>query len=170
MNPNPTITTGGTAVMICQSSSLQTTTLAYTATANGPTSYSIVWNGAAHTAGLADQGNTTFAFAAGGGTITGIVITAGTIAGGPYSGVMTITNGNGCTNTHAVTVTVNPLPIAPTITTTDVCYNSNAVFTIHGTTGDVVTYSGAASGTVTIGVSGTADVTVPTVITNITLE
>ncbi len=69
---------------------------------------------AANTAGLADQGNTAFAFAAGGGSLNTIVITAGT-PGGSYSGTMTISNVNGCTNTQAVTIIINPLP---TITTT----------------------------------------------------
>ncbi len=85
----------------------QTTTLAYTATTNSPTSYSIDWDAAANAAGLADQGNTAFAFAAGGGTINTIVLTAGTLSGA-YSGTMTIRNANGCTNTQSVGITINP--------------------------------------------------------------
>ncbi len=81
----------------------QNATLAYTATANSPTSYSIDWDAAANTAGLADQGNTAYAFAGGGGSLNTIVITAGT-PGGSYSGTMTIRNANGCTNTQAVTI------------------------------------------------------------------
>jgi hypothetical protein len=89
--------------VVCFSTGAQTTTLAYTATTNSPTSYSIVWTG------MANQGSTAFAFAAGGGTLTGITIPAGTAAG-TYTGTMTITNGNGCIKTQPVSVTVNPLP------------------------------------------------------------
>ncbi len=58
INPLPTITTTGTLGTLCYSSAVQNGTLAYTATGNNPTSYSIDWNAAANTAGLADQGST----------------------------------------------------------------------------------------------------------------
>src|SRR5664280_2185672 len=92
INPLPTITTVGTVNPLCISAGVQTGTLPYTATTNAPTSYSIDWNAAANAAGLADQGNTAFAFLAGGGNLNTIVITAGTPAGA-YSGNMTILNG-----------------------------------------------------------------------------
>ena len=114
VNVLPAITTTGTVDPVTYSASSQTTTLTYTATTGTPTSYSIDWDATANAAGLADQGTTSFAFAAGGGTLTGVVITAITVAGhaGSYSGTMTITNANGCTSTQAVTVNVNP--VAPT--------------------------------------------------------
>jgi len=114
VNPLPTITTTGTAAAVCFSTSAQTTTMPYNATTNSPTSYSIDWNAAANTAGLADQVSTAFAFIAGGGTLTGIVITANTPVRN-YSGTMTISNADGCTQTQAVTVTVNPLPTTSAI-------------------------------------------------------
>jgi len=120
VNALPTITTTGTAAAICFNAGVQNTTMPYTATTNSPTSYSITWTG------IANQGNTVFAFAAGGGTLTGIVIPAGTPVGA-YTGTMTVTNANGCTNTQAVSVTVNGLP---TITTTGIaaaiCFNTGA--------------------------------------------
>ncbi|PJJ09955.1 hypothetical protein CLU83_3338 [Flavobacterium sp. 1] len=106
----PTITTAATPAVVtavCQSASVQTTTMAYTATTNSPTSYSIDW------ATLTDQGSTAFAFTAGAGSVTGISVPAGT-ASGTYTGTMSITNG-GCTITKTITLTVNALP---TITTT----------------------------------------------------
>ena len=106
VNPLPTITTSGTIASVENSASLQTSTLAYTATTNSPTSYSINWDTTANTAGLADQGSTAFTFIAGGGSLTGIIITAATPAG-VYSGTITITNANECTTTQAVTVTVS---------------------------------------------------------------
>jgi len=112
---NPTITTDGTIEAECYSISDQTTTLDYSATTNSPTSYSIDWNAAANAAGLADQIGTLFTFLTGGGTLTGIVISAGTVAGGPYAGIMTLTNDDGCTVTQAVSVTIDPLPIASVI-------------------------------------------------------
>ena len=120
VNALPTITTTGTAAAICFNAGVQNTTMPYTATTNSPTSYSITWTG------IVNQGNTVFAFAAGGGTLTGIVIPAGTPVGA-YTGTMTVTNANGCTNTQAVSVTVNGLP---TITTTGIaaaiCFNAGA--------------------------------------------
>lgn len=42
-----------------------------------------------------------------------------------------------------IDVTVNPSPVVPTITTnTPICAGENAIFTITGTPGDVVTYAG----------------------------
>jgi hypothetical protein len=101
----PTITTTGTAATVTTSASVQNTTLAYTATANTPVSYSIDWTG------IADQGTTTITFQSGAGSVTGIVIPANTAAG-VYSGTMTITTAAGCTATQAVSVTV--APSAPT--------------------------------------------------------
>ncbi|HVN59277.1 MAG TPA: PKD domain-containing protein [Bacteroidales bacterium] len=144
INPLPTITTTGTIGTLCFNAGAQTATLAYTATTNSPTSYSIDWNAAANAAGLADQGNTAFAFLAGGGNLNTIAITAGT-PGGTYSGTMTITNANGCTNTKAVTITINPLPtITTTGTINQVCYNAGpqtATLVYTATTNTPTSYS-----------------------------
>ena len=129
----PTITTTGTTAGICFSTGSQTTNLAYSATTSSPTSYSFDWNSAANTAGLADQGSTTFAFSPAGGTLTGIVITANTPAGS-YSGTMTITNGNGCTATQAVTVTVNTLPTPLVLTGSTICASPGGNGTITSAT------------------------------------
>ena len=122
INGLPTIATDGTMIAVCFSEGIQTTTLAYTATTYSPVSYSIVWT----TGGIADQPSTAFAFGAGAGSISGIMIPANTVAGN-YNGIMTITNGFGCINTKAVSVKVNAWP---TITTTgalaNVSYNTNA--------------------------------------------
>jgi hypothetical protein len=118
VNPLPTITTTGTLNAINYSVGAQTATLPYTATTNSPTSYSIDWDAAANTAGLADQGNTAFAFAGGGGNLNTIAITAATPAGS-YSGTMTITNGNGCTVTQNVTLTVNNFSATLTLQSVD---------------------------------------------------
>jgi hypothetical protein len=111
VNPLPAIATSGTIASVTINAGAQTSTLAYTAATNSPTSYSINWDATANTAGLADQGSTVFSFIAGGGSLTGIVITAATPAG-IYTGTMTITNANGCNSTQAVTLTV--IPLAPT--------------------------------------------------------
>ncbi len=144
VNPLPTITTAATPAVVtavCQSASAQTTSLVYTATTGSPTSYSIDW------ATLTDQGSTAFAFAAGGGTLTGISIPAGTTAG-TYTGTMTITNGNGCTGTKTITLTVNPLPTITTAATpavvTAVCQSASAQTTAMvytATTGSPTSYS-----------------------------
>lgn len=109
---NPTITTANTpqaANAVCFSGSSQTTTLAYTATTNSPNAYSIDWNAAANTAGLTDQNSTAFAFAGGGGNVTGISIPA-SVAAGSYSGTMYITTAAGCITSKTITLTINPAP------------------------------------------------------------
>ncbi|WP_281297601.1 Ig-like domain-containing protein [Flavobacterium limnophilum] len=73
--------------------------------------------------------------------------------------------------TTPVTVTVNALPTAATLSSnTPVCSGANAIFTITGTAGNTVTYTGAASGTATIGAGGTVAVTVTGVSANTTLN
>lgn len=104
---SPTITTAATPAVIngvCQSTSIQTTTMAYTASANSPTHYSIDW---ANT--LTDQGSTAFASAPGGGTVAGISVPAG-VPAGTYTGNIKITNAGACFSTQAVILTVNSLP------------------------------------------------------------
>jgi len=121
----PTITTTGTMSAVCYSTSAQTTTMAYSATTNLPTQYSIDWDATANAAGLADQSYTSFTFLSGGGTLTGIPITAGAAAGGPYSGIMTIV-ANGCISTQAVSVTINALPTFTTSNYVNVsCYGGS---------------------------------------------
>jgi hypothetical protein len=72
---------------------------------------------------------------------------------------------------NAVTVTVNGLPVAATLNSNSpICSGSNAVFTITGTAGNTVTYTGAASGTAIIGAGGTVNVVVSAVTTNTTLN
>ena len=133
----PTITTTGAVANVCYHEGGQTTTLAYTATTNTPTSYSIDWTG------FADQGSTAFAFASGGGSLTGIVIPAATAAG-DYSGTMTITNANGCTATQAVSVTVNPMITASVNIAADpsgaICAGTSVTFTATPTNGGTPAY------------------------------
>ena len=126
VNPLPTITTGG-VLSTCFSSIAQTASLAYSATVNSPTSYSIDWT----TSGITDQGSTAFAFASGGGNLTGIIIPANT-AVGAYVGTMTIRNDNGCSeNTQSVSLTVNTVA-------TIVHTSSTNPSTCNGTNGSIV--------------------------------
>jgi hypothetical protein len=140
VNPLPTITTSATAAAVCLSSSLQTTTLAYSATTNNPTTYSITWN--------ASPANTFVAVtdaALGASPIT-ISVPANTAAG-TYTGNITVKNANGCISTPAksFTITVNPLPtITTAATTTNVCLSSSVQttpLTYSATTNSPTTYS-----------------------------
>ncbi|MDQ6471269.1 T9SS sorting signal type C domain-containing protein [Flavobacterium sp. LHD-80] len=113
VNALPTITTAATPALVtevCASSASQTTELAYTGSTGNATSYSIDW------ASLADQASTPFTFAGGGGSVTGITVPAGTVAG-TYTGVMTITNGNTCSTSLNITLKVNQNFVAPSVTT-----------------------------------------------------
>ena len=91
----PTITPDATATDVCFSSAAQTTPLAYSATTNAPTTYSITWSGTLAT--VTDA-------ALNPGTIT-ITIPAGAPAG-TYTGTLTVKNANGCTSSTGVTFTV----------------------------------------------------------------
>lgn len=79
-----------------------------------------------------------------------------------------------CESTEAIgKVTLKPLPNDPKITMNeDVCSGSTGTFTIKGTAGDIVSYSGV-TGTpwspVTLPASGTLDVTVSNVTADITM-
>ncbi|WP_316634967.1 Ig-like domain-containing protein [uncultured Flavobacterium sp.] len=122
----PTITTAATpAVVTAVCQSVSTTTMTYTGTTNSPTSYSIDW------ATLTDQGSTAFTFLAGGGSLTGISIPAGTTPGN-YSGTMTIKNANGCTATQAITMTINPNASIVSVTgTSPLCIGGTATYSAN---------------------------------------
>ncbi|MDR7212672.1 hypothetical protein [Flavobacterium piscis] len=111
VNPLPAITTSGTLNDICFSGSAQSANLLYTATTNTPISYSIIWNAAANTAGLVNQGVTLFTFLPEGGSLNTIVIPAGVVAN-TYLGTMTILNAD-CLVTQAIQLTIKPTPDAP---------------------------------------------------------
>ncbi len=136
VNPLPTITTTGIAAPKCFSASAQTSTLAYTATTQAPTTYSINW-----ASGLTDV-NATLP----GSPIT-IPIPAG-LAPNTYNGTLTVTNGNGCTsNGVPVSITINALPV-PTLTNSPaspVCQNTTVTYTTDASQSNYVwTFSGTA--------------------------
>ncbi|MFA5328922.1 MAG: PA14 domain-containing protein [Prolixibacteraceae bacterium] len=83
----------------------------------------------------------------------------------------TLTNPiNGCGTSGNIMVTVNS-PLPPTLSSNSpICSGNNAIYIISGTVGDVVTYSGVTSGNVTIGVGGTANVSVSGVSADVTLN
>ncbi|KDN56603.1 hypothetical protein [Flavobacterium seoulense] len=164
-----TIDTPAVVVPVCKSNVNQTTTLAYSATTGTPINYSIDWDNAANLAGLADQGVTAFAFAPGGGSVTGILVPSAPPVG-TYSGVMTINNGN-CTATRAVTLTiagVNTVALTSGAGTNNQtrCINTALTNITFGTTGatGIGTVTGlpagvsASWGSNTITISGTPTV------------
>ncbi len=136
----PTITTEGIASSLCYSESDRATTLEYDATANSPVSFSIDWNSNANTAGLEDQGITSFAFASGGGTLTGIAITS-SLAADIYYGTMTLTNASGCTCTQAISVTVVDDPSLSQPDDRDLCQGGSSITLTTEPTGGTGTFS-----------------------------
>jgi len=138
VNPLPTITLGAVAP-ICTSGNAQNTTLAYTATTNSPTTYSITWN--------ASPANN---FAA----VTNVALPAtpisiavpGETAAGTYTGTLTVRNANSCTASPGVpfSVVVNPLPTISLGTVAPVCASANlqnTTLTYLGTTNSPTNYS-----------------------------
>ena len=101
----PTITSTFAVSSICTSATPQSATLNYTATTSAPTSYTIVWNAAALTAGFTNQGTTPISFSSGAGTITGITIPAN-LAPNQYTGSLIVTNANSCNSVPNV-ITIN---------------------------------------------------------------
>ncbi len=97
-----------------------------------------------------------------GGTAT--VTVAGATAPQTLNLVSVVSNGTpSCTQTlsGSAVVSVNPLPTASVSSNGPICLGQNAIFTITGTTGSVVSYSlnGGATATATL-VGGTATVTI----------
>ncbi len=81
-------------------------------------------------------------------------------------------NDNNCESERVeIVVRVKPQLVAPIISSnTPICSRENAIFTITGTPGDMVTYSGALSGMVIIEAGGTVNVTVNGADSDTTLE
>ena len=84
---------------------------------------------------------------------------------------VTITDTKGCTTIASVIVGTNATALVATLSSNSpICSGGNAVFTITGTAGNIVAYTGDSSGIATIGAGGTVDVTVAGVTSNTTLN
>lgn len=137
INDVPTINTAGVFASVCQSSSAQTTTLNYNSTTGSPVRYEIDW------IALTDQGSTPFPFSSGSGNIVNVNVPPNTGAG-TYNGVMTITTSNGCVASQSVSLTVNPVSVAPTASVTQqpTCVNNTGIITVTSpASGTGYTYS-----------------------------
>ena len=142
ITPNPTITSSSTAAAVCLSTSLQYTTLSYSATTSSPTNYTITWNSAAHTAGLVDVTTTTLPVS----PITFPV--AANVAGGTYTGTLTVTNAGGCVSPgNSFTVKVNTAPVAPTGSATQIFCSGATVSNLSATGSNISWYSTQSGGT-----------------------
>ena len=122
INGLPTITTSATGTGVCFSSSAQSSTLAYSATTNSPTNYTITWNSTAITAGLVNLSSTTLP-----ASPMTVPIAANVVAG-TYTGTINVTNPNSCASIgNSFTVTINPLPtnIIPTAASSTICSGSS---------------------------------------------
>jgi len=133
VNPIPIIVSSGILADICYEAATQrTASLAYSNANNNPISYSISWNTAANSAGLANQVNTPFSFLPGGGNLNTIIIPAG-VPANTYSGIMTIYNAN-CSATLPIQLTILPKPSAPALgsVTQPICALPTGSLTLSG--------------------------------------
>ncbi|MBE9600157.1 hypothetical protein [Pedobacter sp. MC2016-24] len=105
VNNLPTITLGSNP-LVC--AGLSSTNLTYSATTNSPTTYSIIWNTAAHTSGFVDIQDATL-------TSTSIVLAVPTTASAStYLGTITVKNVSGCVSTiNNFSLIVHPKVASP---------------------------------------------------------
>ena len=170
INPLPVVTSSGVVAAVCSSTSAQTSTLAYTATTNSPISYTIDWNAAANTAGLADVSLTPFSFVSTGGSIN--IPVAANVSAGTYTGTMTYTNASGCSSTLSLSFTVTPIPTLSGITQpAALCYNpvnatsvsvnlsgllvstpQVATYNINGGSSQTISFTSSSTGTATLAI------------------
>jgi hypothetical protein len=108
-SPQNRITTNGkVSSFFTVSYTDQTTILAYASAACLPISYSINWNCATNNAGMLDQSTTNCSFSPSGGTINGIIVHNGTLAGF-YEGLISIA-GYSITNNYTIRFSLMPMP------------------------------------------------------------
>ena len=136
---NPTITSSATAATLCFNSSSQSATLAYSATNGSPTTYTINWNAAAHTAGLVDVASTSLPV-----TPISLPVVAGLVAG-TYTGTLTVYAGSCSSIGNSFTLTVNSAPSAPTGSATQT-FCSGATVANLSATGTAILWYAASSG------------------------
>lgn len=130
----PTITASASAAAVCYSAGAQNSTLTYSATTNSPTNYTITWDAAALAAGLQNLGSTALPAS----PVT-VPIAAGVTAG-TYTGILKVTNANGCQSTgSSFTVTINPAPVINSASTGTICSGQAQNYTI--TSAMAATYS-----------------------------
>ena len=170
MNSLPTITSSGSVNAVCTSSLAQTSTFNYSASTNSPTSYSIDWNAAAITAGLAHVATTSHSFLAGGGSFS---VPIASTAPGVYNGVLSLTNANGCLGTLSINITITNIPTLTGVTqTSSLCYNptisstnasiqlsglllsiaQTATYNFDGGTSQMIAFTSSSSGTATLAI------------------
>jgi hypothetical protein len=123
VNATPTTAWAATATAVCANTNSQTTNLAYTATTNTPTSYSITWSSV-----FLPVTNVAFAGNAGGGTIP--IDVPANAAAATYTGTITTRAANGCvSNSSVFTVLINPTPVATTTNGGPYCVGSTIQLT-----------------------------------------
>ncbi|MBL0336098.1 MAG: hypothetical protein IPP73_12550 [Chitinophagaceae bacterium] len=139
-SPNPTITPAATATAVCFSNSTQNSSLSHSATTNSPTTYTITWNAAAHTAGLVDLSSTAI-------TVTPLNIpVAANVAGGTYTGTVKVSNG--CSSVgNSFTMTINTAPAPPTGSASQLFCDGATVANLSATGTSVLWYATASGGT-----------------------
>jgi hypothetical protein len=168
--PSPTITSSGNVAPVCTSSSVQSSTLSYTAASNSPISYQLDWNAAANAAGLIDGTLTPFSFVVTGGTIN--IPVAASVVPGVYTGTLIYTSSNGCSGTQVVSLTITQIPTLGGVSQqSSLCYTQNvntnasiqlsglllstaqtATYNINGGTSQTIAFTSSASGTATLSI------------------
>ncbi len=135
VNPLPAITISAGSVGVCTNSIAQTITQAYSSAINGPTQYSIVWNGSPSNS-FVNINNALLT-----ASPISISVPANTLPN-TYTGNLTVKNANGCLSNPAIpfSVSVNaPIAITSQPSTSSFCLGSNASISLS-VTGNLPTY------------------------------
>lgn len=160
------VATTGIVNSVCYSASAQTTTLPYTNSAGSPNSYSIDWDYAANSVGLADQVDTSYTFVSGAGNVTGILIPAG-LNIGFYSGIMTVTNGTG-SSSFVIKMAIGSIAGSISGGTSVTIGANSTILTLSGYSGTIVWQSSTNNSTFTTISGATAETYTATNLTSTT--
>ncbi|WP_309613015.1 reprolysin-like metallopeptidase [Flavobacterium sp.] len=144
--PLPTTAWATSTSNVCQSTTAKTVTLAYTATTNLPTTYSITWSAWPNNS-FTTVTNQSFSGTEGGGNIT--INVPANANFGTYTGTITVANGNGCISsalqTFTVIVNATPTGVSATASPTTLCagnpININSSYNVASVTGTSTTIS-----------------------------
>ncbi|HMO63163.1 MAG TPA: hypothetical protein PKC39_13305 [Ferruginibacter sp.] len=140
VRPLPTITASALAKSVCYNEAAQNSSIAYSATTNSPTQYSIIWDADALTAGLSNAAYKPV-------TSSPLSISvAGAVASGTHNGILAVRNVFGCESipNHNFSITIgNDNPVITSAAVTEICSGSTLSFSLTSSVPSTFTWVAA---------------------------